>query len=656
MSNAFGLVGVGYSGQVTSFTGDTTLKTVFTLPRDCGGKSGLLCFLNGEWVSRTSYSVNGLTLTLSFGLAPGMTLDVVYIGTAAPISGSLVNRYIETYTATAGQTSFALSNAYAMSCNAVQCYVNGFLETNITEVDAHTIKFGSGLNAGDEVDFVITIANPLSPILAVNTQYNGSRNVADKLGDIVSVKDFGAKGDGVTDDTAAIQAALNSLGVSGGSIVIPNYMKCVVSSNLTIPANCHLVGPHKFVGSPKNNASAPYNNIGGTIILSASATITLSGGSSISGLLIYRYGMVFPSIDATSFAGTAITINGDDASIFSCMILGFNLAVYSNGYQRQRIEYLLGDNVNGIEITQCADIAYISNCHMWPFATIAASGGVLIRTGKAYYLHDLCDWAKLTNCFSFGYYRGFQVSNANSITLLSCGTDNLFSNSQGQNPNSIGIAILGSASDNRLIGCQTSAQDTAGVYIATNAGLVTSITNHFAWWNNQHGIFIDTGGDVSINGGFIRNSPNAITVNNATSKVSVDGVRFNTISSRPINLPIASTQISIGRNNYGDWANGSAVATTNLQVPSIASADPLSLPATGDYFLVTGTNNFGTLQGGWAGRRVTLSFPSGLTVNNGGASPTGMRLNGGTSWTAPAGANLSLIFNGSVWEEVGRKA
>ena len=64
-----------------------------------------------------------------------------------------------------------------------------------------------------------------------------ARTVQSKLRDFVSVKDFGAVGDGITNDTAAFQAALNR----GGAIYIPagTYM---VSGNLVGNTNTTLFG------------------------------------------------------------------------------------------------------------------------------------------------------------------------------------------------------------------------------------------------------------------------------------------------------------------------------------------------------------------------------------------------------------------------------
>lgn len=59
-----------------------------------------------------------------------------------------------------------------------------------------------------------------------------SRTIESKLRDTVSVKDFGAVGDGVTDDTAAIQAAIASL-TSGGTVYLPRGTY-LTSSTLTI--------------------------------------------------------------------------------------------------------------------------------------------------------------------------------------------------------------------------------------------------------------------------------------------------------------------------------------------------------------------------------------------------------------------------------------
>ena len=57
------------------------------------------------------------------------------------------------------------------------------------------------------------------------------RTIVDKLSDTVSVKDFGAKGDGVTDDTAAIQAALDS---GSWSVYLPKGVYiCTKEINVT---------------------------------------------------------------------------------------------------------------------------------------------------------------------------------------------------------------------------------------------------------------------------------------------------------------------------------------------------------------------------------------------------------------------------------------
>ena len=70
---------------------------------------------------------------------------------------------------------------------------------------------------------------PVSPGVA--------RSAQDKMRDTVSVKDFGAVGDGVANDTAAIQAAINYAGSTGGGTVYFPAGDYKISSTLTITAN-----------------------------------------------------------------------------------------------------------------------------------------------------------------------------------------------------------------------------------------------------------------------------------------------------------------------------------------------------------------------------------------------------------------------------------
>jgi hypothetical protein len=70
------------------------------------------------------------------------------------------------------------------------------------------------------------------------------KTLNNKMQDLVSVKDFGAKGDGTTDDTASIQAAINLACTYGGNVYLPagTYK---ISAALVFTMNSSLVDPVK---------------------------------------------------------------------------------------------------------------------------------------------------------------------------------------------------------------------------------------------------------------------------------------------------------------------------------------------------------------------------------------------------------------------------
>jgi hypothetical protein len=63
-----------------------------------------------------------------------------------------------------------------------------------------------------------------------------TRTVLDELRDRVSVKQFGAQGDGVTDDTAAINAAL----AASKHVIVPAGLTLLVSATVTVPVSTRL--------------------------------------------------------------------------------------------------------------------------------------------------------------------------------------------------------------------------------------------------------------------------------------------------------------------------------------------------------------------------------------------------------------------------------
>jgi hypothetical protein len=122
------------------------------------------------------------------------------------------------------------------------------LESNDLLNVSHTYTGGLTLN-GEVITGVSDLGVVTFPALSSVTYTNSGtgavgRGLQSKLDDVVSVKDFGAVGDGVTDDTAAIQSAFDS----GASFVIfPQGTFRIASPGITISSNTRVSCEGKIV-------------------------------------------------------------------------------------------------------------------------------------------------------------------------------------------------------------------------------------------------------------------------------------------------------------------------------------------------------------------------------------------------------------------------
>lgn len=116
-------------------------------------------------------------------------------------------------------------------------YLDNEISSKSTTVSAASVL---GLAAGSATGPAQSIL--MNNITAVATGSTATRSLANRFADVINVKDFGAKGDGVSDDTAAIQAALDSSVGLPRTIFFPSGTYIIGAAGLAGNSNQHWTG------------------------------------------------------------------------------------------------------------------------------------------------------------------------------------------------------------------------------------------------------------------------------------------------------------------------------------------------------------------------------------------------------------------------------
>jgi hypothetical protein len=217
------------------------------------------------------------------------------------------------------------------------------------------------------------ISNPVfasdASLVTYTAPYTGAvaTTVQAKLGQIVSVKDFGAVGNGTTDDTAAIQAAVNALSASGkgGTVLLPaGTYKITSNISITWPNSTDQNAPARItVKGEGADLSYIYDYRSNTAAATGGAiTMDFSSGYDNKFLTMYfgEFSLI-KKINATTYTagtysigtGTGLYMNTVPGigALNDIRIIGYNTGVY--------MVDCLGITINNFNV-QLADIGFLA--------------------------------------------------------------------------------------------------------------------------------------------------------------------------------------------------------------------------------------------------------------------------------------------------------
>lgn len=386
-----------------------------------------------------------------------------------------------------------------------------------------------------------TVTNLQTGISAV------SRTVQSKFTDWRSVKDFGAVGDGSTDDTTAIQACITAVGVTGGTVWFPkgNYK---VSSALTVTAG---------------NTCLEGEGYGASIITTSHASadvITVGTGTVLSVANVAVRDLAFRT-SVTRTDGSAVAMNGCYiGEVTGCNTSGMFRGITVKGtsklifLERNYVASPVPATGIGIYLTGNSNDVYMTNNFVIGDSGSQPSAGILIDNANGI-------WGYNTDTFQT--QNGLYISPGNgqlveNVFMLKCAYD-----SGSGTGFTIATSGTGAARRIQMTSCWSGSNALHGVNIAGAAGVIDDVQllGYRAYVNGQYGILCSGSGAINI-----ALSECISSGNSASSSGTYHGIGFGTGSSKFWVRNCRSGQIGNMSNTQGYGLAMTDSTSNNLMV------------------------------------------------------------------------------------------
>lgn len=240
---------------------------------------------------------------------------------------------------------------------------------------------------------------------------------AESQTNVYSVSDFGAKGDGKADDTAAFQKALDTAKEAGGGVVYAPRGNYLFNGHLNVPDAVTLKGIWESVpahnGLRDGGAAKPTDN-GTTFLVTESqgtedgpAFITLHNNSTLKGVVIY-YPEQDPAAEPKPYPW-AIAMRGKNPAVLAVELLNPYNGIDATHNERHLIRDVQGQPLRrGIFADAIYDIGRVEDVHFNPWWSLKPKLFHWQEEHGEAFIFGRSDWEYVFNTFCFGYNAGYK--------------------------------------------------------------------------------------------------------------------------------------------------------------------------------------------------------------------------------------------------------